>query len=246
MRRLILLSGTVLVGAACLALGVWQLSRLSGRRAANALALAGRKLPPLVSDSSTSTRLQPYRRAILTGTLDPTHEFVLRNHLVRGVPAVQVITPLRIPGSDSAVLVNRGYVPAPDAVDPGPVEWAEPGNRDFSGTLLPIPARGDGLPLTHNGRETWKSLDLRAVRGRLPYPVVGVYLVAEADTADGTAHTLRGTVYPFRAELPPMDEGPHLMYAVQWFGIAAAVLAFGVMFILKRRPAERESELGAA
>jgi surfeit locus 1 family protein len=239
MRRLVLLSTTVLIGAACLALGVWQLGRLTTRRAANARALTGRALPPLVADSTSTPRLLPNRRAVLTGELDPGHEFVLRNHLLRGVPAVQIVTPLRIPGTDSAVLVNRGYVPALDAVDPGQAEWAEPGTRVFRGTLLAVPERGDGAPIQHNGRETWKSLDLPAVRGRLPYPVVAVYLVAQPDPAEGSAHTISGTVYPFRAELPPMDEGPHLMYAVQWFGIAAAVLAFGVMFILKSGPRRR-------
>jgi surfeit locus 1 family protein len=164
---------------------------------------------------------------------------VLRNHLIRGVPAVQIVTPLRIPGQDSAVLVNRGYVPAADAVDPGPANWAEPGTRTFHGTLLPVPDRGDGNPITRRGRETWKSLDLRAIRARLPYPVRGVYLVAQPVPSEGAAHTINGTVYPFRAELPPMDEGPHLMYAIQWFGIGAAVLAFGALFILRGGPRGR-------
>lgn len=236
MRRHVLLSMTVLLGTACLALGAWQLGRLTVRRAANLQGLTGRALPPQVADSTLAPRLLPNRRAVLTGELDPAHEFVLRNRLVRGVPAVQIITPLRIPGSDSAVLVNRGYVPAPDAVDPGAAEWAEPGTRVFAGTLFLVPDCGDGTPMVRKGRETWKRLDLRAMRARLPYPVVAVYLVAQADPARGTPHTLNGTVYPFRAELPPMDEGPHLMYAIQWFGIAAAVLAFGLMFILKSGP----------
>lgn len=242
MRRLVLFSMTVAVGAGCIALGVWQVGRLTGRRAANALALAGRTLPPLVADSIHPPQFLPNRRAVLAGELDAAHELVLRNHLVRGVPAVQIVTPLRLPGSDTAVLVNRGYVPAADAVDPGPADWAESGRRTFHGTLLPVPDRGDGSPVQRSGHETWKSLDLRAVRARLPYPVAGVYLVAESDSSDGTAHTLNGTVYPFRAELPPMDEGPHLMYAVQWFGIAAAVLAFGALFIVKGGPRGSRSQ----
>ncbi len=236
MRRLGLIGITGLVGAVCLALGIWQLGRLAIRRAANVQALTGRALPPLVGDSMSATQVIPHRRAVLTGELDPAHEFVLRNHLVRGVPAVQIITPLRIPGMDSAVLVNRGYVPAPDAVDPGAARWTEPGTRIFQGILLPIPDRGDGSPLTRNGRETWKRLDLHAIRARVPYPVAAAYLVVQPYPAEGNAHTLNGRVYPFRAELPSMDEGPHLMYAIQWFGIAAAVLAFGVLFILKGGP----------
>ena len=239
MRRVVLLSLVALIAAACIALGFWQLRRLRDRRAGNAEAIASETLPPLTPDSALSPGLLPHRRATVTGELDPAHEFVLRNRLVRGVPAVLIVTPLRLPGSDTALLINRGYVPAADAVDPGNVEWNEPGRQTYTGTLLPIPNRGDGAPITRNGRENWKSLDLGAMRARLPYPIVALYLVAEADSSRGTAHTLEGKVYPFRAELPPIDEGPHLSYAIQWFGIATAVLAFGVLFILRGAPAGR-------
>lgn len=237
MRRIVLLCLVVLIAAACVALGFWQLSRLRERRAINRAAMAGLALPALTPDSGPSPGLLPHRRAILTGELDTAHEFVLRNRLVRGVPAVQIVTPFRLSGSDTAVLINRGYVPAADAVTPRVgAEWAEPGRRVYHGTLLPMPDRGDGAPIVRNGRETWKGLDQSAMRERLPYPTVALYLVAEIDSSEGTVHTLEGRVYPFRAELPPMDEGPHFSYAIQWFGIATAVLAFGVMFILRGAP----------
>ena len=232
MRRIVLFGTTLLVGLAAVALGVWQLGRHAQRAELNRLAVAGRGLPPLIRDSAASEPLQSNRRALLMGTLDQSREFLLRNRLVAGVPAVLVVTPLRLWGSDTAVLVNRGYVPAPDAVNPGAGTWSEPEPGAFHGVLLPVPDRGDGAPVTSKGRETWHALDLSAMRARLPYPVAELYLVAEPDSAS-PAHTIRGTVYPFRAEPPPMDGGPHLSYALQWFGIAAAVVAFGILFILR-------------
>lgn len=222
----------LLVALAASGLGVWQLSRHAGRRDANRKAEAGRALPA-IDGSAGNPRLAPNRRAVITGELDTAREFVLRNRLIRGVPAVLIVTALRLPGHDSALLVNRGYVPAADAVDPGNAEWPEASPMTFRGTLLEIPDRGDGAPLIHNGRETWRGLDLSAMRARLPYPVYSAYLVAEADSAAGGAHTVGGRVYPFRAELPPTDNGPHAMYALQWFGIAVAVVAFGVVFVLR-------------
>ena len=233
MGRIVLFSLAVAFAALCCGLGVWQLRRLAARRAANREISAARALPPLGPDLPGRTPLLPNRRAILPGDLDERREFVLRDRVISGVPAVIIVTPLRLPGTDTAVLVNRGYVPALDAVDPGAATWSEPGERTFRGVLLPVPDRGDGGPLVHNGRETWRSLDLAAMRARLPYPVAPLYLFAEADSSEGVAHTIRGTVYPFRAEPTPLDEGPHLMYAVQWFGIAAAALAFGVIFVLR-------------
>ncbi len=231
MRRILRFALSLLIALACTGLGVWQLRRLSARRAANKVALAGRELPVLEIDGASRASLAPNRRARLNGRLDESREFLLHGRLVQGVPAVLVITPLRIPGSDTAILVNRGYVPAPDAVDPGKVTWSEQNSSRFQGVLLPVPDRGDGAPLQRAGRETWNSLDLRAMRARLPYPIAPLFLVAEADSSAGVAHTVRGRDYPFRAEPPPLDEGPHLMYAVQWFGIAAAVATFGVIFI---------------
>jgi len=235
-RRIFLLVFSFLIAGACLGLGFWQLGRLSARRATNRAALAGRGLPVLRVDGPGIPVLQANRRAELAGTLDEGHEFLLRGRVILGVPAILVVTPLRLPGSDTAVLVNRGYVPAPDAVDPGSASWSEPGPLRLHGVLLGVPDDGDGAPMKHGSRETWKRLDLRAMRSRLPYPLAAVYLVAEPGSAGDTAHTTRGRAYPFRADPPPLSEGPHLMYAVQWFGIAAAVAAFAVLFVWRRRP----------
>ena len=235
MRRIALFTTTVLIGLLAISLGFWQLRRHAERAERNRLATLGRGLPPLLGDSIARPVLLPNRRAILMGTLDESREVLLRNRLVAGVPAVMVITPLRLPGTDTALLVNRGYVPAPDAVDPGNASWSERDRRVFRGLLLPLPDRGDGAPVARNGRESWHALDLRLLRTRMPYPIAQVYLIAEPDSASAD-HTVRGTVYPFRAELPPMDQGPHLSYALQWFGIATAVIAFGIVFILRSAP----------
>ena len=241
MRRTVLFGASLLVAAAAVGLGLWQLRRLGARREANRIAAAARAMPPLALAGADSVRLGLNRRARLVGLFDERHEFLLRGRVVQGVPAVLVVTPLRTAGRDTAMLVNRGYVPAPDATDPGAATWSEPGTIEVEGVLLPVPDRGDGAPLLRDGRETWRALDLAAMRNRLPYPIAPLYLVAESTDSASLAHTVRGRVYPFRAQVPGLDDGPHLMYAVQWFGIGVAVLAFGWLFIL-RRPAWRKVE----
>ncbi len=236
MRRIVLFGITLLVAMIATGLGFWQLGRLRSRRAANRIAIAERGKPPLnLTDPGVAAVAQ--RRAVLRGALDEADEFILRGRVVMGVPAVQVVTPLRIPGRDTAVLVNRGYVPAPDATNPDAEGWSEPDTVQLAGVLLPVPDRGDGAPLVDRGRETWQALDLNTIRKRLPFPILSVYLLAEADSGQ-VEHTVRGRSYPIRASPPPLDEGPHLSYAIQWFGIAAAVLAFGIFFVL-RSPASR-------
>lgn len=233
MRRIVLFSVTIIVGIAAVGLGFWQLGRHGERVERNRLALAGRALPAIVG--APATALPAERRAVLTGTLDEARQFVLRNRLVRGVPAVVIVTPLRLAGSDTAVLLNRGYVPAPDATTP-PVEttYSEATRERFQGILLAVPDRGDGAPLISRGKETWQAMDLTAMRTRLPYPLAGVFLLVEPDSGE-LRHTVEGSGYPFRAEPPPLDAGPHLSYAIQWWGIAIAVWAFGFFFVLGKR-----------
>ena len=232
MRRTVLFVITLLVAGIATGLGFWQLRRLGARREANRLAVAARALPPVVLNQDWSPL--PGRRAVVTGRFVEEHEFILRGRVVQGVPAVQVVTPLRLPERDTAILVNRGYVPAPDATDPGNVTWSEPGEVTVHGPLLPGPDRGDGNPIRSNRRETWGAIDLSAMRDRLPFPIASLYLVAEADSGSD-AHTIRGNTYPIRAAPPELSDGPHLSYAIQWFGIALASIAFGVFFVLRDR-----------
>ena len=229
--RFVLIVVTLVVALASLALGIWQLRRLGTRRAANREAAAMRAMPPLRLGAVPAI-LAPNRRAQARGSYDEEREFLLRDRVVQGVPAVLVITPLRIAGQDTAILVNRGFVPAPDATDPGNATWAEPGQVQVRGVLLPIPDRNDGDPIRHAGRETWQSFDLKGMRERLPYPIAPVFLVAVPDSGS-LVHTIRGRAYPFRAEPPELGEGPHLAYAVQWFMIAAAAIVYGVLFALR-------------
>jgi surfeit locus 1 family protein len=148
---------------------------------------------------------------------------------------VHVVTPLRLDGRAEAVLVNRGFVPANDATTPE-VEWDRPETGAVRGLAFLIPSVADsGTPLTREGRTSWRRLDLATVQARLPYPVLEVYL--HQTERDGRAEG--SSPWPIPARLVPLDDGPHLYYMVQWFLLAGASVAFGVIFVLKRE-GERE------
>lgn len=216
---------TVVVAAACLALAGWQFGRRAERRAQNEEAMRGRAMPTVVIGSAADTQPRTQRRVRVHGEFDGGREIVLRGHLLMGAPGVQVVTPLRLAGSDSAVLVNRGFVPAADGATPDEPIPGEPGEVVIEGIAIPVPdAEAGGQPAGSPGRESWRRLDLEALRGRLPYPILDVYVLASPDSGR------RG--WPRRVEPPSLDEGPHLSYALQWLGIAGAVLGFGVFFIL--------------
>lgn len=229
--RFVLPAILVVVSLVCARLGVWQVHRLRQRRAANAAARTAGSEP--VVDLSRSDRppdaTLAHRRVRATGRYDRTHEIVLRGVTFEEAPGVQVVTPLVLE-SGRAILVKRGFVPAPDAVSADLGGLDEPGTVSVSGVALPIDSsRGRGLPLTHDGRTTWARLDLPALRASMPYPLLPVYLLQAPDSALPRS--------PRRLPVPVLDDGPHLSYALQWF--AFATMALIVAGILAFRSPER-------
>lgn len=219
---LILLTGAT---ATFIALGAWQLGRLRERRAANAEALAQRALPPLSLNTGSHGAVQ--RRVTATGRWDYAHEVVLRGQTRRDAPGVTIATPLLLNGSDAAVLVVRGFAPSADAMTVALDSLREGELGSVRGVALELESRPDsGIPLTRRGFTTWRTLDSAAVATRVPYPLLGVFVVAAGDSA--------GEGWPRRVEPPPISDGPHLSYALQWFGFALVTI-IGGGFWLRRR-----------
>ena len=103
----------ILLSAVFVRLGFWQLSRLDERRAFNARRALPLSQPEIPFDSLRDR--EPYRRVGIEGTPDFDHEIALSGRSRNGSPGVHVVTPFRRAGNDTAVLVNRGWVYAPDA-----------------------------------------------------------------------------------------------------------------------------------
>ena len=222
----------LLVSAGCARLGVWQLSRLHQRRAVNAAILRARVQPPISLDQPgrRDSASLAYRRVVGTGRYDRRNEMVLRSQVYLETPGVYVVTPLRLEGSDTALLVLRGFVPAPDAVRADLRALDEPGERRVAGLAEPI-ASGGGRPLRVEGRSTWARLDLPALRDALPYPILPVALRQAPDSALPR--------YPRRLDAPTVDDGPHLNYAVQWFLFSAMGIAFALVVVARRGGVQR-------
>jgi surfeit locus 1 family protein len=223
----------LLVTAGCLRLGVWQVDRLHQRRATNAMSAARRALPsvPLNTPAPSSHRAVdplPDRRVTAEGVFDHSRQLVVRGRVYREAPGVHVVTPLRLTDTDTAVLVNRGFVPAPDAMTAEVDSLGEVGVRQVTGIAFAIPTDAEGgAPLAREGRTTWKRLDLATLRARLPYPILDVYILEAPDS--GLPR------YPRRLEPRPLDDGPHLSYAIQWFSFGTITLVGGIILLYQDR-----------
>lgn len=200
--------------ATCVRLGFWQLERLAQRRARNAEVRAARERPVLeLTGRATPVDSVRHRRLRARGVYDYDHERLWRARSYEGAPGVSVITPLRL-ADGSAVLVDRGWVPSPDAshVDQGAYREGDSAVVEGLGMIAPR-GRGD--------------VDPRTLADSLPYPLLPFVL----QQLPGDRPTGRS---PVRLPPPALDDGPHLAYAIQWFSFAA-IVAVGTIALYRRR-----------
>ena len=203
-------------------LGFWQLDRLAWRRALNAEVAQHITAPPVPIESlPRDSAAMRYRRVQVAGTFDFANEIVITQRIRGGSPGVNLLTPLRIPGRDSAYLVNRGWVYSPDGKDVDHAKWREPDSATVVAFALPAPstiANAVGVV----SPKIMRSLDFDAIQKGLPYPVARVQLVQLGDTSPA------GDIPP-RLQPPAPSEGPHKSYAVQWFSFATiAIFGAGI------------------
>ena len=229
----------------CIRLGIWQLDRLAGRQSFNARVEAQLDAPVLDLNQSLPSADQlynmEYRTITVVGTYDPSQEIVLRNQAHDSQLGDQVLTPLKINGSDTMLLVERGWIPYEDASLPGRAKYAEPGQVTVKGILrrqvdqpnlggVPNPTLAPGE--TH--LDAWNYINLDQIQQQNGIKLLPVYVQQAPDPA--------WTQLPYRQQdLPEISDGPHLGYAIQWF-IFATILGAGYPFFLKKQLARAEEK----
>ncbi|MEO8201939.1 MAG: SURF1 family protein [Gemmatimonadota bacterium] len=225
--RHVLFTLLLLLAALFTRLGFWQLSRLHARQVANAEALKGRNAPPVDLNTWRDEGGLTNRWVVARGHYDRSQEIVLRGHVYLEIPGVEVVTPFQIEGRDTAILVNRGFVPSPDAVTASLDTLNEPGTIQVQGLAAAIPVSNDrGGPLEAGGKLTYRRLDLAELRARIPYPILDVYLLQNPDSSLPRR--------PMRQEPPALTNGPHLSYAIQWFSFALIAIVGGWVLLFRR------------
>jgi len=232
-------------------LGIWQLDRLEQRRAFNAHVLAGQNAPPLELTQNTiaeSLETMEYRTVTVEGEYDVDNQVALRNRVWHGELGYDLLTPLKISGTDKAILINRGWVPATAYAPGGDQSYPARGvvtvtgiirlsqsKPDFGGIDDPTPRAGEILPV-------WNLANVAAIATQIPYPILPVYIQrGPEESLPAEANDWTDEYLPFPG-LPEIEitEGPHMGYALQWFTFAA-ILAVGYPIFLARESAGKHS-----
>jgi surfeit locus 1 family protein len=202
-------------------LGVWQLRRLGERRAFNRTLLA-RLESPIVPVASLlgATGDVDYRRVTARGVLLYDREVVWAGRTRSGSPGVNLLTPMRVEGGDSLVLVNRGWAYSPNAAAVDLGRWRERDTVAIAGFVERYRPTGGARatrPRTH------LALDHDAIAADVGAPLAHLVLVQTSDSA------ARADSVPDRITAPSLDEGSHLNYAIQWFAFTAISWAGGFL-----------------
>lgn len=218
----------VVVGLFGLA-GVWQLQRLVERREHNTFVMRQRSRPVAsIGDVFDRPDDAEQRQVRASGRYDTGREVVLRGRSDRGRPGNHVLTPLVMSGG-RAVIVDRGWVPF--ELDRPPVVDALPPEGTVEVTGVALPTEG-GPPLTRAASDdsaprVLSRIDVGRLSRSLPYETFPMYVVLSQQQPEQSGEL------PDPVTLPGLDEGPHLLYAIQWFAFIAIALV-GYTTLLRR------------
>jgi surfeit locus 1 family protein len=235
----------VILGVAFLArLGLWQLDRLEQRRAYNT-EMARQLAAPPFSLTGEALPGEPaewrHRQVSVAGEFDFSQQIVLLAQNYQGQPGVHLVAPLRIAGSDKAVLVDRGWIPAREARAGQLARFDEPGVLVVTGTLqttqaLPRAANQPAQAMPATPQPEWYRVDIPAIQAQLPYEILPLYV--QQAPSEGI-----GTEPPYRvASEVVLSEGSHLGYAIQWFTFALMLAVGYFFFVLQPSTSIREED----
>lgn len=222
MRRTIFGGLLLLLFAAFVALGIWQVQRLAWKL--DLIARVDQRVhAAAVAAPVSASADDEYRKVMVTGTfLNDSETFV---QAVTDLGAgFWVVTPLKA-AHGTIVLVNRGFVPAERR---GPSQHSQPsGMVSVTGLLRITEPKGGFLRSNDSAADRWYSRDVAAISAARHLDHVAPYFVDADATPNPGGFPVGGlTVIRF--------SNNHLVYAITWFGLAAITVA-GCWLLFYRR-----------
>ncbi len=219
--RLIPTLATLCLMALFVYLGLWQAGKGERLLAQRTLYAARAQLGPTRIGAAAVDALA-LRDAPLAvrGRYEPERGFFIDNRQENGQPGLHVVTPLRIEGSETRILVNRGWVAWPHGRKVLPQVATPDGVVEVSG-IASVPVVKNFLLMPEHAEartQLWMQMDLKRFAQLVPYAVQPVVLLQSgADVQDGLIRNWQA---------PEDRVSMHQSYALQWFGMAAALLVF--------------------
>lgn len=202
-------------------LGLWQAGK--GDRLALELAQRAQRSqsgPAVMTGQLLDAQSAQDAAFSVTGSYEAQHQIFLDNRQHNDQPGVHVMTPLKIEGSETRVLINRGWVGWTQGRSVLPVVTTPEGRVTVTGIAnVPSTKKFFLMPDRPEAQaRLWSRVDLPRMAQQLGHPLQSIVLQQTGGDAPDTL---------VRRWAPPEDRvGMHRGYAFQWFGMAVALLLF--------------------
>jgi surfeit locus 1 family protein len=160
------------------------------------------------------------RSATARGRWLPAKTLFLDNKIYRGRAGYHVLTPLRLSGSESVVLVNRGWIAAPRLRSEVPAISSPAGEIEISGVTRSFETRTFELQKSGPLGSVWQHVreaEYRQLSGLDPLPVV---LLQTGDAGDGLIRDW---------DSPENPANRHYGYAAMWLVFSLMAAAYGFL-----------------
>jgi surfeit locus 1 family protein len=218
------LAAAALACVAFVSLGQWQSRRAEEKRALGLALDQAARAPAIELTPDSETAALIHKRVSARGPFVAERTVLLDNKLRRGRPGYEVVTPLRLANSASYVLINRGWVAAPATREVLPQIGTPEGDQRIEGIALErLPqALQVGAAAGGRVRQNLVIADFAAETGLRLLPIVVQQTSAAADE--------------LARDWPRPDLGidKHESYSLQWYSLAALVIALTVVLSFRR------------
>ena len=216
-----------------LALGVWQVQRMQWKEGLMDGAEAAAGLPPLPLAEALKVDNPEFRRVILTCRGLGAAPYVELQSIENSDAGVRLVSACRPEGMEETLLVDRGFVPADISARPT-VNADDTMPVVITGVLRRAPTPSALTPPPAQGRFYGRDAEAMARALKVEGPISPFTVFATTSTNPDWA--------ALRPSAPPAAfTNNHLGYALTWFGLAAALIAFYVV-LLRRRMTRKDIE----
>ena len=214
----------VLLGV-LLALGVWQVQRMQWKEGLIAGAEAAADQPPLPLAEALKVENPEFRRVILTCRGLSAAAFVELQSIENSDAGVRLVSACAVDGGPT-LLVDRGFVSADISARP-PVNAADTMPVVITGVLRRSPPPSALTPPAAGNHFYGRDAEAMARALKVEGPVSPFTVFAVTSTNPDWA--------ALKPSAPPAAfSNNHLGYALTWFGLAAALIAFYAVLLRRR------------
>lgn len=228
--RLLLFSGCLL--PLLLALGTWQLNRSEQKQAR--LDRWQQQVSELTWSDQVQQGLEDGQPVIVRGHYANNRDWLLDNRTRKGVPGYEVLT-VFYPDQGPPLVVNRGWLPGTGSRTALPAVTTPAGHVGIRGRLAAFPQPpvlaestvGTGWP------RRVQTLPADQARAQTGLPTLANQVLRLAGPGEAGAY---GADWP----PDPMTPQRHLGYAVQWYGLALALIVLTVVFSYRKTDKEHD------